>query len=372
MTKLLIVSHTYTEKFNRQKLYFLATKFALQVVVPPEWSDTLAAIKVGSQGAGAFELKPLKIFFNGHINGYIYAPRLLSSCLKEFQPDIVYVEEEPTSFALAQFSWLKRKFNYKLGFFTWENIYYRPRHPLVQALNLKKADFAVAGNTEAKNVLKRKNFSRPIKVIPQLGVDLTTFFSDKKAREKIRRELGLNQFFVVGYAGRLVYEKGVHLLLQAGAHLRQDFRILILGKGPYKNELEKLAQTLGIHKKIIWVSGVSHRQVADYLNAMDCLVLPSITTNYWKEQYGQVLVQAMGCQVPVIGSTSGAIPEVVNGAGLLFAEGDIRELAVKLEFLMTHTQEAQKLKQKALLYVQKNHSTNVLAARLASFLSEFK
>jgi len=372
VTRLLIASHTYTEKLNRQKLHFLAAKFALRVVVPPEWSDTLAVVKVDNQEKDLFELKPVKIFFNGHINGYIYALRLLSNCLKEFKPDIVYVEEEPTSFALAQFSWLKRKFNYKLGFFTWENIYRRPRHPLVQALNLKRADFAVAGNKEAKNVLRQKNFSRPIKVIPQLGVDLGVFFPDKTVRTDIRKKLELKDFFVIGFAGRLVYEKGVHLLLQAVAQLRQDFRVLILGKGPYKNELEKLAQKLGVNKKIKWVSGVPHRQVANYLNAMDCLVLPSITTNYWKEQYGQVLVQAMACEVPVVGSKSGAIPEVVNDAGLLFTEGDIHDLAAKLEFLMSHQKEVQKLKQQALLYVQKNHSTNVLAAKLASFLSEFK
>src|SRR4029077_20714900 len=62
---------------------------------------------------------------------------------------------------------------------------------------------------------------------------------------------------------------------------------------------------------------------------MDVLVLPSRTTPTWAEQFGRVLVEALWCGVPVIGSDSGAIPVVVNttGGGLLSPEGAVAALA---------------------------------------------
>jgi glycosyltransferase involved in cell wall biosynthesis len=63
------------------------------------------------------------------------------------------------------------------------------------------------------------------------------------------------------------------------------------------------------------------------------VVLPSCTTRVWKEQFGRILVEAMACKVPVVGSDSGAIPEVVGNAGLIFPEGDVAMLAECLQRL---------------------------------------
>jgi glycosyltransferase involved in cell wall biosynthesis len=67
---------------------------------------------------------------------------------------------------------------------------------------------------------------------------------------------------------------------------------------------------------------------------MDCLVLPSRTTRKWKEQFGRVLIEAMACEVPVIGSDSGEIPNVIGDCGLIFREGDVDDLSSKLELLI--------------------------------------
>jgi glycosyltransferase involved in cell wall biosynthesis len=63
-----------------------------------------------------------------------------------------------------------------------------------------------------------------------------------------------------------------------------------------------------------------------YLNILDCLVLPSHTRPNWKEQFGRVLIEAMACEVPVIGSNSGEIPNVIGHAGLIFPEGNTQAL----------------------------------------------
>jgi glycosyltransferase involved in cell wall biosynthesis len=73
--------------------------------------------------------------------------------------------------------------------------------------------------------------------------------------------------------------------------------------------------------------------MGQYLNAMDVLVLPSLSTPHWKEQFGRVLVEAMGCKVAVVGSNSGAIPEVIGDARRIFPEGSAPALAVILQRL---------------------------------------
>jgi glycosyltransferase involved in cell wall biosynthesis len=69
------------------------------------------------------------------------------------------------------------------------------------------------------------------------------------------------------------------------------------------------------------------------MNAIDVLVLPSRTTPSWKEQFGRVLIEANACGTPVIGSTSGAIPEVIGRAGIVVPERNSKALADALRDL---------------------------------------
>ncbi|MFZ4664511.1 MAG: glycosyltransferase, partial [Caldilineaceae bacterium] len=63
----------------------------------------------------------------------------------------------------------------------------------------------------------------------------------------------------------------------------------------------------------------------------------------WKEQFGRVLVEAMTCGVPVIGSDSGEIPHVIGDAGVIFPEGDVRALTQKLQQLLAQPVERRHL-----------------------------
>jgi glycosyltransferase involved in cell wall biosynthesis len=67
-----------------------------------------------------------------------------------------------------------------------------------------------------------------------------------------------------------------------------------------------------------------------FWSSLDVLVVPSRTTRNWAEQFGRVIVEAMARDVPVVGSSSGAIPEVIGDAGLVVPEGDVEALAAAL------------------------------------------
>ena len=79
--------------------------------------------------------------------------------------------------------------------------------------------------------------------------------------------------------------------------------------------------------------------------------MPSKTTKFWKEQYGRVLIEAMASGVSVVGSSSGAIPEVIGDVGSIFPEGDIVKLKEAIEYELAHktSEKIIKLKERAKL-----------------------
>ncbi|MDE3092018.1 MAG: glycosyltransferase family 4 protein, partial [Chloroflexota bacterium] len=140
--------------------------------------------------------------------------------------------------------------------------------------------------------------------------------------------------FRIGYAGRLVREKGVDVLLRAAAGLDGDWEIRLAGSGgPDQPRLKALARELGIEARVQFDPPRPSVEMPAYYAALDVLVLPSLTRPNWKEQFGRALVEAMCCQVPVIGSNSGEIPNVIGDAGLVFPEGDAIALRAQIESL---------------------------------------
>ncbi len=94
---------------------------------------------------------------------------------------------------------------------------------------------------------------------------------------------------------------------------------------------------------------------------MDVLVLPSLTPPYYKEQFGHILMEAMSCEVPVIGSTSGEIPNVIGDAGLVFEGGNAEQLADMLSLLIENEKYRNELAKKGRECVIKNYTWDKIA-----------
>jgi glycosyltransferase involved in cell wall biosynthesis len=95
-----------------------------------------------------------------------------------------------------------------------------------------------------------------------------------------------------------------------------------------------MAQWLGILPRVSFDLPIPSTQMPYYYSGLDVLVLPSRTRPNWKEQFGRVLIEAMACQVVVVGARCGAIPEVIGDAGLTFTEGDPADLRTQLQTLL--------------------------------------
>jgi glycosyltransferase involved in cell wall biosynthesis len=325
--RVLIVSHTYTARANRAKLDALAQAVELTAIVPDRWQDTLFTIDANAPQSTSFNLYALPIRFNSHILRYWFPMRKLASIVRIAQPDLIYVEEEPASLALAQLAWLKGRA--KLVCFAWENIARRIGLPGIEYFNLARCDGVIAGNAQAAEIIRAKGFTKSMTTIPQLGVSL-----EESSAPPPNDLFGVSGF-VVGYAGRLVEEKGLWTLLSAINEL-PTVQLLLIGSGPLSTPIEEYVAAHNLGERVRILPAVPHNQVAQYLRWMDVFVLASQTTPQWKEQFGHVLIEAMACGTPVIGSDSGAIPKVIGDAGLIFHECDAIALRDAISNLQTN------------------------------------
>jgi len=104
-------------------------------------------------------------------------------------------------------------------------------------------------------------------------------------------------------------------------------RMVFAGSGDFQPRLEARAREMGKTGQVQFLPARPLEELAEVMNAFDALVLPSWTVPTWKEQFGRVIIEAHACETPVIGSDSGAIPEVVGDGGLIYPERDPRALA---------------------------------------------
>lgn len=174
------------------------------------------------------------------------------------------------------------------------------------------------------------------------------------------------------FAGRLHAEKGIFVLLNAFARVRQQIpnaRLIIVGNGPARSQVEMRAREFG--DAITLTGVVKHRAMPDVFRAADVLAMPSLTTRKWAEQVGMVALQAMACGVPIVATHSGAIPEYVPAnAGMLVPENDADALAAALIELLRDPERRAQLSRAAREYAIEHYDAQKNIARAENILKE--
>jgi glycosyltransferase involved in cell wall biosynthesis len=268
----------------------------------------------------------------------------LQRLVRKMNPDILYVNAEPESFLGFQGALIKHCTGASLKYvmMSWRNIDYPQGgfpykfarvHDWAEKYSLGKADACIARSSDASKILGKKGFGKSVVIPP--AVDLSVFYPVDGGRGSADVR---NTRWVAGFVGRIDEQKGIDTLLEAVSSLDPGVSVLIAGEGPAKEKLQRLARTLGMAERVRWEPAVPHSQVRELFTSLDALVLPSHTGILWKEQFGRVLIESMACGVPVIGSDSGEIPNVIADAGLVVPEGDPRALAGSLVRLRDNEQ----------------------------------
>lgn len=330
MIRVLMLSKACVVGIYQRKLEEIARLgIELLALVPPSWKDERGETPLERVYTTGYQLETLPIRLNGNFHLHYYPG--LGARLRAFQPHIVHIDEEPYNLAAWQAFYHARRAGAKTLFFSWQNIArrYPPPFGWGESWLLRNVDYALMGTESAAGIWREKGYTGPLQVVPQFGTDPALFRPENRPPETS------GQPFTIGYLGRLVEEKGVALLLEAAAQLAGDWRLRLIGSGPQKAALLEQAARLGIAERLDMIEWMPSTEIPKEYARLDALALPSLTRPNWKEQFGRVLVEAMASGVPVIGSSSGAIPGVIGDAGLVVPEGDRAALAEALRRLQT-------------------------------------
>ncbi len=361
--RVLIVSKACLVGIYQRKLEEIAhhEDIELEVVVPPYWRDERGTTKLERAHTQGYALTVEPMAFNGSFHLHFYP--WLGRRSRAFQPDIVHMDEEPYNLATFHGLALARRAGCRTLWFSWQNLLrqYPPPFSLMERYCLRHADAAIVGSHSAAQVWRTKEYDGPLAVIPQFGVDPELFAPPAQPRSSER--------FVVGFAGRLVPEKGPDLVLAAAAGL-DGADVVILGGGPMEEQLQEQVRQLNLSGRVTFEGNIPSTQMPAFYHRLDALVLPSRSRPNWVEQFGRVLIEAMACGVPVVGADSGEIPHVIGGAGLTFPEGDIAALRDRLEQLVNEPLLRKDLARRGRERVQAHYTQAQIAAETATVYRE--
>lgn len=362
--RLLVVSHPAVIAEN-QAVYvsLLEQGVDVHLVVPDRWQHDYTDQPLPAQVDPRMgdRVHTARVWPPSSIQRHVHVRPRPSAWLDRLRPDVVFVEEEHYSMAARQWGWACARAGIPFGVQADENLD-RPL-PAVARVNrrvvLATADFVAARSPEAARLVRRFTppRARPLRsaIVPH-PLPLWDDTPDRRdAHTAGPAGTADDRPFVVGFAGRLVEAKGVldlfaavELLARAresgprasgprasGSCASGSCELVIAGSGEQHPTLVEQARRMSV--PVRFDGPVAHAAMPAWFAAIDVLVLPSRTTPTWAEQFGRVLVEAAWCGVPVVGSSSGAIPWVVESlGGQDFREGDAADLARALRATHEH------------------------------------
>jgi len=189
-----------------------------------------------------------------------------------------------------------------------------------------KTAWKVVGISKACcNFAIKMGASREKIVLVYNSVDTGVF---KPKDNNIRKELNIKEnSFVITYVGRLIYAKGVHDLIKALKGI-EEVVLQVIGKGPYRHELEKLAKKSHVNAQFL--DQKQPEEIVDLLNASDIFVNPSFS-----EGLPTSILEAGACGIPVIATDVGGTAEIVDDGknGFLIKPEDSEALREKIIIL---------------------------------------
>lgn len=373
--RILIISHAYVVGVNQGKLNAIVEtgKADIGLLAPSNWKalewNRLLPLE---NPYPKLYLYSAPVAFTGKGGAHLYSPWDLWRVLNDFKPDIIQVEEEVFSLSTFELAMWSRLTGIPMVVFGWENL--ERRLPWLRwwicQFVLKTAKAIIPGNQDGANIIRRWGYSGLLEVMPQMGVD-PNFFSPRERR--IAAQVGESERsdrpFNIGYLGRLAHSKGIDLIFAAVRDLRQrglNVCVTLCGSGTDEEALRQEAERQQVADIVIWRGAVRHEHAPRELGTFDVLVLPSRTTLAWKEQFGHVLIEAMAMGIPVVGSSSGEIPNVIGLSDLVFQEEDTKELTAILERLIHEPQWWQHVSQYGIDRVSQHYSHERIAERLIS------
>lgn len=307
--KLLVIGHSLIIDSNRTFWAIFAKKnqATVDLVAPAEWSSNLKKdikFSLNNSDQTFNNLFKVPVFIKGNGSLFFYHPWSIFKIFYSNRYDAIFLNQETWTLSVLLIILIKNLSPNR-----------QARLYLCVAQNLKKEHLKFLHPYErfisnfihhflycskgVEEVLRWKGIKTPCTYFPLPYDD----FSYKAAQSTKN-----NNLFLIGYLGRLSEDKGIPILLAACDQLQKEhfnFKLLIGGNGPLSEEVKSKSyvEFLGL---------IPHHLAFQFYEKIDCFILPSQTTRNWMEQFGRVIVESFGAGRPVIGSSSGSIPEVLG------------------------------------------------------------
>jgi glycosyltransferase involved in cell wall biosynthesis len=356
-----IVSHLYADPANRAKLKALAgLGVRVTAAVPDRWiskSGTQQSTRAGDDGG----VRVIPIPVRGLVTEpgqLLWNTKALRNLITELKPDVVHIEEEPWTQPATVGLRLARRLGVPGVLTTAECLprSYTIRQRFRRERSLRQAAGVIGANNLALALATKRRRPKPHLSLPQLGMTPPAM----RPREP---HTGL----AIAFVGRLVPERGLDLLFRACVGLAGKWMLTVIGTGPSQEELEGLAQRLGIAARISWLGALPRQAVDEIWPRLDCLVLPSRTTERWVMTAGQAAIHAMANGVAVVGTNSGALPEIVGTGGRIVPEEDVPALTAALQELYADRTECERLGAAGRRRIVEEFSDGAIASKMLAF-----
>lgn len=379
MIDLLVISQSCLTGVNRAPYRELARRgWSVELVIPDRYLESGFDRSADPRGSGDPPIHPLPLTSS---HPRLWTFRGLARVLDARRPRVILVDVDAASRLALELGWWARRNNAHVACLTGDNIdrsvagefrrspaaglrLFLSRSLVLLARHL--VDHVFVLSSDSARLMVRLGFHGRTSLIP-LGFDPNVFRPDPVARARVREQLGLHAL-TFAYFGRVVPEKGIHLLLQALHGLRELRWHLLLDEfgeygHPYATELRRLITELSLEDRVVFFDA-PHAEVADYMNAADVVVVASICSATFREQYGRVIPEAMACGRTVIVSTCGALPEVAGPSALVVRDNDVGALRDALRTVLGDVEKAQSVSSAAVAHAMENHSLAVQCDRL--------
>ena len=209
------------------------------------------------------------------------------------------------------------------------------KFPFIVKYILNHSDRVIAINNYIKKLAKRYT-SKKIYVIPNF-IDSKIFTRASQAEIiKFKEKCKLNDKIILLIVARLVPKKGISYLIHAIRQLAEKYPnicLMIIGNGPQKKYFEKLVNSLDLKELILFLGRISNKNLAIYYSICDIFVLPSLF-----EGQPTVILEAMACEAPIIGTKTGGIPELIKSGynGLIIPKKNLSALIEGIDTLLSN------------------------------------
>jgi glycosyltransferase involved in cell wall biosynthesis len=386
MIDVLVVSQSCLTAVNRAPYRVLRKRgWSVEIVVPKKF---VANGFSRSADPAAGEDPPIHELEIRRAHPRLWRFPALRALLRSRRPRVIILDVDPGSIlALEVGSWARRS-GVKVACISCDNldrtVATEARRSILAGAKLMISRTLVAAgrfvidhvfvlSSTSQRLMERLGFQDRVTLMP-LGFDPLLFRPDQRVRAETRKALGLTDV-TFAYFGRLTPEKGAHLLLQALERLKNHPWQLLLDEfseyqHPYASQLRGLIDTLGFKERIVFFDA-RHEEMGRYMNAADIVVMPSVSSDVWSEQYGRVAPEAMACGRVVVVSDCGALPEVVGDDAIVIPQADVSALADALSRVYENETLRRDIGPRAAEHAIAHHSLGVQVDRMERVLNRW-